>query len=492
MARKSPELSSAILEEEKKFPPKKPRTAGKKIVRTVEEAVHTASAREHALHQKALSAWEKTSYKIPQSLLDLFEKKRTEKKEEHEPRIKFAEQIKELDSHLHLAACIEKLENGSELSVEERETLASSIEQRGWQKILHELQPNDTLVSVLVPNDAHVSVKHFNDVVFGPQKTDLIIAYRQEALREVMESAGLTMLGQGYKDAYIKIPQGSAYDTKKVTSLVQEANRLVNERIIDMLHDARKETRRGGDEKKIQAIDQLGTLLKNPETSYQMTFGTSHVRAQEKQGDYSHVETAITQSMKGAIVAREERGKGMCGLDSDTEQQRIMEYVDRIGVLRETFIQRNTRGALVDLKNIRDNQGHSFPIMETRPDGMLQMNLELIRDIRKGKFTPNTEDAQIFKDIQGYIKFINILDVIKPFVHEELKGEEAVYGTGKILQSRVQFQTDAIEVLRAGRPMPLDDQKEIAHILKSEAKDQTCTSAAEFHEKRLLYKIVHT
>ncbi|MBI2645406.1 hypothetical protein HYW94_04515 [Candidatus Uhrbacteria bacterium] len=456
----------------------------KRYVRTVQEAIAGASAREHDLHQKALSVWEHTSYKVPQSLVEILKKRRTEETKVHESRIACAEQLKELDGHLRLAACVARLESGAEITREEGEILATAIEERGWQKILHDMHPGDTLMSALVPNDAHVSVKHFNDVVFGPKKTDLVIAYRKEALREVMESAGLTVLGQGYKDAYIKIPQGITVDMQKVNGLMQEVNQLVNERIVGMLDEAQKETRRSGDEKKIHAILDLKKMLLMSETSYRMTFGVSRVSAQEQHGDYTHIESAITQSMKGAIVAREERTQGICGMDTDTERERIMEYIDRIRAVREMFIQRSDAGSLQDIREIRDHQGHSFPIMELRPDGMLQMNIELIRDVRKGKFVCAKEDEKLFEHIKTYLKFINILDVIKPFVHDELKGE-TVYGTEESLQSRVRFQAEAIDRLRTGRPLPLDEKREIATILKSEAKDQTCTSAAEFHEKAL-------
>lgn len=477
------EVSPEVIEGEKNNISPKRGVRGKTPVRTLEEVMHKASEREHILHQKALAAWEKTSYVVPPSLLKLF-KERTKKPEQRESAIRFAEQIKELDAHLHLAECIGKLENGGELREEEREALASAIEQRGWQKMLEDMHAGDTLVSVLVPNDPHVSVKHFNDVVFGPKKTDLIIAYRKEALRQVMEGAGLAVLGQGYKDAYIKIPSGATHDMKKINSLVGEVNRLVNEKILEMLDSARQETQRSGDEKKVLAIQNLKKSLTVHETSYQMTFGISRVGEREREGDYSHIERAIAGSMKGAIVAREERTLESCGLDSDGERARIMEYMTRIQHIRESFIRRGEEGGLQDSKEIRDSQGHSFPIMELRQDGLLQMNLELIRDIRKGKFICEKEDEALFLQIQSYIRLINILDVIKPFVHDELKGG-VVYGTKETLQSRVHYQADMVKHLRVGTNLSQDEKEKIATILKSEAKDQTCTSAAEFHKKAL-------
>jgi len=480
--KKELEISSGIVEEEKKIP-KKHGARKKTPVRTLEEVVNGASMREHALYQKTLATWEKISYTVPPSLLKIL-KERTKKPEQRESVIQFSEQIKELDSELNLATCIGKLESGGELKTEERETLASAIEQRGWQKILHKLHTGDTLVSVLVPNDPHVSVKYFNDVVFGPKKTDLIIAYRKEALKQVMEKSGLTVLGQGYKDAYIQIPRGSSFDVLSLNGLVEEVNNLVNERIQKMLVEAQKETLRKGDEKKIEAIRHLKKLLTEPETRYQMTFGVSHVDAQEHQNDYSHTERAISQSMKGAIIAREEREKGVCGLDITKEQTHIEKYLERIRQTRETFIQRDEMGSIHDTRDIRDDQGHSFPIMELRNDGTLQMNLELIRDVRKGKFTCAKEDESSLEDIKSYIKLINILDVIKPFVHDELKGE-TVYGTKETVHSQIRHQTLAIEQLRNNTKLSLNERKSIASVLKSEAKDQKCTSAPEFHEKSL-------
>lgn len=483
--KKNSELQLTDSETEQAVLEKKP-TRRKTYVRTVEEALHRAIEREHALHKKTLAAWEKTSYALPPSLAQLL-KERAKKPEQRGSEIQFAEQLRELDAHLDLSACIGKLESGDELTEKDRETLSRALEGRGWQKLLTELKTGDTLVSLLVPNDPHVSVKYFNDVVFGPKKTDLIIAYRKEAIARVMESKGLEILGQGYKDAYVKLPQGSPLDIHAMNILVGEVNRLVNERIKKMLDEAQKEeTRRKGDEVKLQAIKNLREKLATSDTSYRMTFGIRSVEARGHEGDYTHIERAIVQSMKGAIVAREERSNTICGLDTQKEPTRITEYLKNIRALRETFIGRDTDGTVQDVQEIRNNHGHSFPIMELSSDGTLQMNLELIRDIRKGKFIceENALAHALLSDIKKYIKCINILDVIKPFVHEELKGG-SVYGTEETLHAQVASQTAALKRLRDTASLSKKEREEIAKILRSEAKDQTCTSAAEFHEKSL-------
>ncbi|GEM_PF-1104563 len=386
------------------------------------------------------------------------------------PNDEFTEQRKELEGHLRVGMVIEKLRTGQELEESERHLAAHTLEEQGWQKLLTELKPGDQLVSILVPSDKHVSIKQLNDTIFGPQKTDLIIDERKKALQETFSHAGLISLNQSYKDGYFKISDPS-FSSENINNLIAQVNERVTKKIHAMLVEE-KEAQKNNPEK-LKKLEEFKQNLN--QKGYEITFGVSTVGSTDTPNDLSPIELAVSQSMKGAILAREgsSRDQGHLGVTYSEEKMKVA--LEKIQQKRDILLTSHQN-------EIRDAQGHEFAILSKDAQGNLTLNIDLIRDIRKGKFQNAPEHAGRVDDIKDYLRMINILDIIKPFTHEEFSGSTPVGGTETPLTQQVALKQDLIESLRSGSTY---DQKTLLKFLSSEGKDQHCTSAAEFHSRAL-------
>ncbi len=386
------------------------------------------------------------------------------------PNDEFAEQRKELEGHLRVGAVIEKLRAGQELEESERHLAAQTLEEQGWQKLFTELQPGDRLVSVLVPSDKHVSIKQLNDTIFGPQKTDLIIDERKKALQEIFSSAGLISLNQSYKDGYFKISDPS-FSGENINNLIAQVNERVTQKIRTMLVEE-KEVQKNNP-KKLKKLQKFEQDLN--QKGYEITFGVSTIGSTDTPNDLSPIELAASQSMKGAILAREgsSRDQRLLGVTYSEEKMKVA--LEKIQQKRDILLTSHQN-------EIHDAQGHKFAIFTKDAQGNLTLNIDLIRDIRKGEFQSAPEHVKRMDDIKDYLRMINILDIIKPFTHEEFSGSTPVRGTEMQLTQQVALKQGLIESLRTGSTF---DQKTLLQFLSSAGKDQHCTSAAEFHSQAL-------
>lgn len=394
------------------------------------------------------------------------------------------ESLERLNRHVEAAALVAKFESGAEMSASERDRLSGMLERGAWHNILKKdkagapnLKSGDTVVSMLVPNDAEVSVKNLNDNVFGPEAHNLLIAKRNEIAREEFGKAGLELLEQSFKDGYFKMPKGA--DTAALAAVIESVNARVSAHYRG--EAARFREKFAGAEtefakKKLKSID--GFIKVMDAKGYRMTAGAVEIgKPMSTSGDdYGHIELAVAMAAKGAMMAREQMDSALL----DQPEAKLERYLEGVSALRNELA---ADGA------IKDADGNVLNIFGEVTDGKnvyRSLNIDLIRDIRKGKFkaAADGENARIAAKIGEYMKKINILDIIKPYTHREISGA-AKLADGAGLSERVGAKTALAETLRGSGELTGEQRRETARLLKQEGKDPAFESVEQFHAKAL-------
>jgi hypothetical protein len=372
-------------------------------------------------------------------------------------------------------------------------------------------------------------VKRFNDDFFGPQLTDEIILERRRIVSKHLcaQGAGLIELEQGYKDGYFKLPQDRVNDPEKMRAAeaaVSQAVERINgelrafiagtaekakaeilkaaipqaaERLGELERRIAMETdpvRRGGLEaerkdaleRRKEAVDRyLKLRLFEPileREGYELNFGMKPVGepAKDESGkpvetDYSHVELAAAQAFQAAKRARE-----------SGEHGRAFRERDQAEIVREL---KELRGRIdrTGSEDIIDAQGNALPVFVLEDDGVTRtLNTDVVRDLRKGKFRVRADQEELLSLVQEYMRKVNVLDIVKPYTHGEIRGED-IYGTsgGFTLKNRLENTESMAGRIRSGDEMTEGMRKEAASMLEREGKDPLCTSAMEFHRLAL-------
>ena len=391
---------------------------------------------------------------------------------------------------------IDKLDRGEELEKKkERPTVAAALERQNWGKVLTSLQEGDRVLSWDVPGAEFLSIKYLNDKVFGPTETNKIIDMKREVVKAEMEQrfrANAEPIQNDYKTEMFKVVKSStgpkvtknelnfaaaAVDvimTKFVSgladSLVEQENSalkpLLEKREKDGLDNNLKEEIEKHEEK-INILKQFKTDLNgaadNPKgkKGFRMSWGLSE---EIKNGDSVEGKlSGINQSLQTSRLAREEdRGYGA-------------EYADK-KISRELRAIKGLRNKLAEeSKSITDKDGNEFKLFTKTEDGKLALNRDVLRDVRKGKFVAkdDKENAGLLKDISKYIKKLNLLDAVKPFV---LKDKEEVLAGAlerKALAQKIRVPENLSETERV----------RAVELLRSEEKDRSFTSRSEFNKR---------
>lgn len=452
-------------------------------------------------------------------------------------------EVARLKRDLVLGEDLEKIERGERLSEVEKRRVIGALESRGWQNMLGTVQEGDALAAFLVPGGDSFGIKHLNDDLFGMQKTDEIIAFRRTCLERHMRDANLNRVAYSFKDEYFRIPKdvdrsatserlhvvaetvrkemtiklamaaiveyrgadqkrqgaldaflasmlgekaaGECREARSRLSALEEAvGRYANEEV-----EARVAISRGtgtagdhagakarlesairlqsSEEQKV-AKEVIAPALSDPMRGYRVTFGTSEVGAPKKEGDFSHIETAVSSAIKGAMVARHHPEHGHAFVPED---------MDRI------MIECRKLRASIGTSDLVDRSGRVYPIFTKQADGTVKLSLDLIRDIRKGRIEPKEDQRELFDYVASYIASLNILDIVKPYTHEELSGG-TVYGTGRSVSEIIRTTSEMVESVKNGS-ISEDQSREIGVLLQTEGKDRLCTSAVEFNRSAL-------
>lgn len=135
-------------------------------------------------------------------------------------------------------------------------------------------------------------------------------------------------------------------------------------------------------------------------------------------------------------------------------------------------------------KYLTDQDGRTYPLFGKRGDGTVELNADVIRLMRKEAFVPQDDQKDVAESVLRYTRLINILDVLKPFVHEELTGG-VVYGDDRTIREQVAWTDERVQAIRSGKGLDREVRSAITEEIRREGKDRACTSVMEFHRQAL-------
>ncbi len=453
-----------------------------------------------------------------------------------------------LNRNLTLARVVESLKDGGSLDEREKQMVSGALESRGWHGLFTKLHSGDGLAVFLAPSGRREGIKYMNDVLFGPQRTDRVIEFRRTLIRRELDRVKMSQAGSNYKAEYYRIPsEENQEDVREALErisrdvreemtafLVEEAiyamedadpgrkwaladflNRLLGpdgaeaalvqsgtiqtmhrayqtdlrrraaagaialhvdrdpseiaiaQRFVHEYEDAALECMRKVQERVREDI--VIPALKDPQRGYRVTYGTAIVGEAEGEESYVHIERAVSEATKGAIRAG---GTEACGAvwSPETMEQHLGEW-------------RALRTEL-EGKYLTDQDGRTYPLFGKRGDGTVELNADVIRLMRKEAFVPQDDQKNVAESVLRYTRLINILDVLKPFVHEEFAGG-AVYGDGRTIREQVAWTDERVQAIRSGKGLDQEARSAIAEEIRREGKDHACTSVMEFHRQAL-------
>ncbi|MBD3244721.1 MAG: hypothetical protein GF335_01880 [Candidatus Moranbacteria bacterium] len=410
---------------------------------------------------------------------------------------RFKGEVERTQRQIDLAKIYNKVKTGEDLNETERTILANALEGRGWQRMLDRLKPGDYVVCFSSPGNGPHSIKKLNDVFLGPMDTDKVIydivqESIKEAVREVATQKGfnaeqIEILDFPFKNKFFKIP-------KELKGYAGEINNIASEKIgaqeIKLIEEKIKKLtilkdKPGADtadlNEKIQAYEKIKKIFKSQ--PYQLSFGLAMVKPNQtlSEGDYTEIERAVSKS----VHASKFENKGHDGeFDYETAKERIKEAKE----ILNKYVSNGKNNILID------KDGNRITIFEEK-GSLYEINPNILQKIRKDNLEVNRDYEDVKRDLQRLKELVNSLDVIKPYVHEEYKGDKEIPGGGH-LRDKVERIQKAVKAIRGyredGQKMneteiskEIGKNKEAIMELRNNPKDPDKTSDSEFHYRAL-------
>lgn len=329
-----------------------------------------------------------------------------------------------MQKSIEVADIADKLRNGEKLSEKQIQTAEAIVGREYWGKMIRSLKKGDKLVAVLVPGADFLKIKHLNDEVFTPTITNGILEKKQKLVKDKMKGE---VLLHDYKSDFIKVPENTS--SEQIDSIMQEIDNEMTVFITGIVDNLLNNE--STDEKKKVVLKKFKNKLTGNKGGYKLNFGTTTV-----DGDTMDDKLwAIAKASQTCLTGRE---KGRYGTEADE-----METLGEVGAIKEL------RGKIMDSGNVVfDEDGNAFEIFTKKDDGKWMMNRDVLRDVRKGKFKPGKGNEDIAAEINTYVKKINVIDSVKPFVHEEIQdAEEKIQKNGEIAKDVEGHSSEAAEKL---------------------------------------------
>jgi len=354
--------------------------------------------------------------------------------------------------------------DSNSLTKVEQTQITNSLERRKWGGILRNLQKGDRVVSILSSTSELLSIKNLNDNIFGSQTTDSIIAKRRHLtetfFKRALSAVGLTSkelenvsLEQNYKFGTFKIP--AHYDLD-VVSVINQVCAEVDSEIKKFIIDLADIEQSNNPEKTTLLQNFRGAV--NSE-GYKMTFGAAVVETD----NLDDIILAVNGSLQTARAVAFENSDGY---GEQFSSERMVVKIDQINELRNKLISEGN--TLIGT----DGTTHEI-FIENK--GKLELNKDLLREVRKDKFVCRTDQTKILKELKNYVRSLNIFDIVKPFTADEV---EDIKNESK--------QMDAvINGIHQDSP---DSYAKAADILDTNEKDSHFTSETRFHSEAIKIK----
>ncbi|MFA6424394.1 MAG: hypothetical protein WCV83_03745 [Candidatus Magasanikbacteria bacterium] len=353
---------------------------------------------------------------------------------------------------------------GNLLSPIEQQQITNSLERRRWGGILRNLEREDTVISILSATSDLLSIKNLNDNVFGPQTTDIIIAKRRQ-LTETIFNRALSLAGVDTADLeHASLEQNYKFGVFKIPGKYKiDAVAIANQACAEVDREMKKFIIRLADEEESKfpnkrASFQNFRLAVNSE-GYKMTFGAAKV---ESDG-LEDIILAVNGSLQTARATTFDNSKDYGEAFSP---EKMIAKIDQINELRNKIFQSGNRITGID--------GVIYEIYGEN-SGIFELNRDLLREVRKDKFRPQTGHEEIWNDLKAYVKGLNIFDVVKPFTADEV--------------GKIKDETDSIDTITSGvRRKDAQNCRQAVETLDRNEKDERFTSEARFHAEAVKIK----
>src|SRR3989338_5878255 len=341
-------------------------------------------------------------------------------------------------------------------------TIRSTIERKNWN-VSFRLQAGDGVIVFTEPKLQ--ATKKFNDVLFGPLKTDIVNAKRNTLLREKLTEAGglsgsITLLEQSFKNSFFKVE--GALDTPELAAFVNKVCAEVDSEMKTVIDEAIEEELRGlGPEnsKDMEKRRALTAFRAQNETGYKIGFGISKVEssdAPERVG----VTQAITEAWTGSLMNRAEMKDGAYGTEFSAAA--LTQLIEENKIARTTITEQLSKRAIPVIHN---HEGKAFVVFTEANI----LHTDLLRELRKGTFTPAAEDTELVGLIEAYRQRLNVIDVVKPYTLDEIAGEANLQVTGEALKTRLTRERAASD--RLGKLIALRAKLETGQLGATEQQD---------------------
>jgi hypothetical protein len=322
--------------------------------------------------------------------------------------------VDRMQRSVEVAEMADKLRNGEKLSEKQIRAAEAIVGREYWGKMIRSLKKGDKLVAVLVPGAEFLKVKYLNDEIFTPTITDGILEKKRKLVEEKMKGE---VLMHDYKSDFIKLPENIS--PEQISSVMEEIDKEMTAYIVGIVDSLMN--LKSTDEKKKVVLKKFISQLTGNKGGYKLNFGTTNI-----EGDTMDDKLwAIAKASQTCLTGRE---KGRYGTEADE-----METVGEVNAIKEL------RGKIMDSGNmVFDESGNAFEVFIKKDDGKWMMNRDVLRDVRKGKFKPGKgkENEHVTVEIYAYVKKINVIDSVKPFVHDEIKdAEEKIKENGEIAEN---------------------------------------------------------
>jgi hypothetical protein len=399
--------------------------------------------------------------KDPEAVVDLAERKKKirEALDGRAEKVTGREITDPIQRNIELATEVDNLEAGKEF---DRMALGSILERRMWGGIFNNLQKGDRIVSVLVPGDKKLAIKYLNDEVFGTQVTNKIIEQKRKVLaaRIAEVDPQVLVVQSDYQTELIDLTEDSIIDNAKLYDIMVKVDDEMTQFITELTDDLIAEEKDNGRVKILKDfLDHLHGRSEHGKKGFRMNYGIATVEGDEARDQL----LALNHSLQTSRMAREAKD-GSYG--AEYSEASNLQEVESIKKLRQEIL---SKGKIID------KDGNEFEIF-SKKDNKFVLNKDLLRAVRKGKF--ETDNKELLDSISLYIKKLNLLDAVKPFIQKELAGAKESAARNKELAVKI----------KKGEVLNDEERKQAVDILRANEKNEKgaeFTSNSEFHKRAM-------
>jgi hypothetical protein len=369
---------------------------------------------------------------------------------------------------LDRASAIESFSNGEETGETAERQLAGFAGERGWQSVFTELKSGDKVAYFATPG-GEFSIKSLNSKL-GEQATDNLIKARKDILKKFAKENGISALVQDFKGGFFKLPENLLPEesARLLNQIAEQMNGAMAELIIDAISQRDASGEEGEMNRLRGLLSETDGETGRLKIGYRMSWGSGEVGATGQSGNFSNIVDALSQAGAAAQLGRKLSGEQY---GSGFENESTINEIGKIEALGEEMIG----------KSVRDEDGIEYKIFTQDSQGFRVINKDLLRLLRKGEFHPDKNSTTLSGKAEQYVRRINLIDLIKPFVAEEASDGTIAGQTKRMNKFLSRDENGAC--LKDGLSMA--DKREFGELLKHDQKDSRFLAPEFFHREAM-------